>query len=247
MSSEGYDLSVLPEWMRPLFPEFTGTQIFAYDADKKKYLVTFSDRDDVLEYDSMEDAYYDKEHEYFYKKFDKTLPEYQDKKNQIFNEGEDSIMMLFGKSEKGSVPVFLATDDTTYTEAIREELEKFKETEENYLNNKDSFGASYLYLRDHPAFWITSEKGALRYLAWDTESGLNACRIEAYLDEKSDEDFKMKFYSEPGARVLPDAWHHYGDDRLMARGNSYEEVVINTAAKIYEYFDSEGNHREGDN
>lgn len=245
--SDSYDLSVLPEWMRPLFPAFTGTQMFSYDTAKKKYVVTFSDNDEVREYDSMKEAYYDKGYDYLYKSFDKTLPEYQDKESHFFEQSDDDIYILLGERENGSSPVFVASKDTTYVDTIREALEDFKKTEENYLNNVDSFGAAYIYLRDHPAFWTTSKEGDLKYLSWDTDGGIAACRIEAYLDDKSKEDFKMKFFSEPGGRVLPDAWHHYGDDRLMAYGSSYEEVVINTAAKVYEYFDSEGNHRQGDN
>ena len=107
-----------------------------------------------------------------------------------------------------------------------------------YLLNPTDFLSSYCFVTGHPAFWYKHHQDDER---WNTNySGF--WHTAVYSDTRPTGVVHMM---EAGATV-PGTSHHYRDTRMDVWADTYEDAIVQLAAKVDKTFDLDGTDNEYD-
>jgi hypothetical protein len=214
----------IPEWLSELLPEPREPNVISFE--NGVYTVTDPNGETSETFENLEKAY-DSIDDSTLTLFDESVP-------------DDNMDRMMYSVPHGKSNHTRALFSNTEAEKIKD-LEKtfnnwVKEGFKKYLNSPDDFMKSYRFLNNHPALWSNPKIGTVKDpFFWSTDQGIKSLRIDPYAEEG-----EVVFYGEMGARVLPEADHHYHDYRLDTTAKSYEELIIKMARALNEAYYEDG-------
>jgi len=112
----------------------------------------------------------------------------------------------------------------------------FLESTLRYEKDPDDFRTAWNWLDHHPAFWSRRSEDDFY---WSTESNAHI-----WMGVSADREGNTVIMLEHGAAVRDSRTHHYHDLRLDVYAPTYEEAIIQLAAKVYQFFEVDGSARE---
>lgn len=206
----------IPDWLSKALGDFSESSILW--TDSKSYIVSHKGEKDKI-YDDLVDAYDSTDVHALI--LDASLTG----KNDFFTRRTDDgfYRMFSGFTDDETAwdleCAFFGFADTIYP---------------RYLNNPDSFVASYDFLSKHPAFWIRERAyESISKQHWITESLLSRHSI---VPEEVGNTLQPVFRVELGGSASPEHTTTYFDEELSLKAPSYEQAVIEAAAMIEKYF-----------
>lgn len=150
--------------------------------------------------------------------------------------GEPELFPAYLDSEGGYVSLFIEHKEDSDVFLAKGRYHSFLESTLRYEKNPDDFNTAWHWLDRHPAFW--SHRSEDDYY-WSTESN---GRI--WMGVSANREGKTYIMLEHGAAVRGSRTHHYHDIRLDVYAYTYEEAIIQLAAKVYQFFEVDGSERE---
>jgi hypothetical protein len=105
-----------------------------------------------------------------------------------------------------------------------------------YEANATDFMTCFHWLNGHPAFWT---RYSVDRNDWNTESNGSI-----WLGVTTDNDGKPVIMLETGGAVEPERTSRYHDLRLDVYAPTYEQAIVQLAAKVHKFFDVDGSERE---
>lgn len=213
----------LPAWLSPLLPEPTQPVVIDYDVATKTIVNKHSDGT-TEEFDDIGKAFYAAEEKGMGTQFSSAVHE----EFGYFPSPPNSSEMLITHSEVSE----LNRLKYSYLGWITGNLPWYEES-------PDDFMASYYFLDGHPCFWLKNERGGV----YDWEIQGFASRL--WHHPSFGKDKKVVHMMEAGAHVEGSYNQHYHDLRLDVYADSYENAIIETAALVHKFFNTDGTEREG--
>ena len=146
-----------------------------------------------------------------------------------------------GKS--GFVGIIFPHTDQRRRESLESSYLTSLENQRSYEDNPDSFLLAYRFIDTHPAFWTAFDVdehpwhwetqgycSKLRQFVWSKDNGGYSLSLEG--------GSHVETVTSPGSKPYTE---HYGDWRLESTADSFEEAIVDFAARLILAFDSEGN------
>lgn len=232
----------LPEWLRNILPSVKTPYMVDYNVNQSTYVIKNPSREIASEHDTLVDAY-EAAHDLNSQDEDSgglditdSVPEVRDNK--------------FGRKML-SVP----TENSNFLRALMfitdaERLDMLKYDYYSWLRNSlvdfendpEGFLTSYYFLDGHPCFWTHDNiLGSDDFtFSWKTEGHV----LDIWHHPTLDDNGNLVFRMETGDHVEPDYTSHYHDLRLDVYSDSYENAIIEMAAKVHKFFAPDGSERE---
>lgn len=115
---------------------------------------------------------------------------------------------------------------------------RFLYTATKYLENPNDFLNAWEFLDTHPYGWYRLNKDTTDWIMNELVSRMG---VAPYLDDKTQ---TVVFMVESGATYPPERTNRYHDLRLDVYAPSYEQGIIDMAAKVHKFFYLDGSERE---
>ena len=168
-----------------------------------------------------------------------------DPKELIFSESFENSSLGFpmgGHSfvENDGLMVFGWNYDDAL-DIIKSDYSKFvTEIDPEWRADKNNWGKAYIWLDNHPAFWLKNDGSGL---SWAT-SNCNS-RISAYVDLKDNENTIVSM--EHGQHVPKEYNMHYHDYRLDVEAEDFSSAYVKLAKKVDKFFNIDGTEKKNVN
>lgn len=233
----------LPKWLNDLLPEPALPAVIKYS--EGKYFVDYPEDVEYPEskrselFDNIVAAYESVNIRVIDPIFDESLPELKDSDN---DKG-----MVFAESELGPgfAAMLISSTEDDSLKILKYSYINWRNTAEEYLAHTDDFLMSYYFLDGHPCFWtrkLDNSGNPRDPFDWNTSGhAMNLWSSPSFSKKNST---GVSFEMEAGAHLAPNYTTHGRDFRMDVYGTSYEDAIIQTAARIHKFFDLEGNERE---
>jgi hypothetical protein len=150
--------------------------------------------------------------------------------------GEPGLFPAYLDTEGRYISLFIEDKEDMDVFLAKGRYHKFLESTLRYEKNPDNFRTAWNWLDRHPAFWSHRSEDDFY---WSTE---NNSRI--WMGVSANREGNTVIMLEHGAAVRDSRTHHYHDLRLDIYAPTYEEAIIQLAAKVYQFFEVDGSERK---
>ena len=222
----------LPEWLIESLPprNFSNTLFAEWVEEKKK--VEVKDHSGVVlnEFKKLSEAVN------FYKNCE------SGPKELIFSESFENSSLGFSMGahsfvEDDGLMVFGWNYDDAL-DMIKSDYYNFvTEIDPEWRADKNNWGKAYVWLDNHPAFWLKNEGSLLSWSTSNCNSG-----ISAYVYVKDNENTIVSM--EHGQHVPKEYTMHYHDYRLDVEAKDFSSAYIKLAKKVDKFFNIDGTEKK---
>lgn len=158
------------------------------------------------------------------------------KNNASFNYISPGMVTVPSKKSPQNRRMLLSHTDEDVEYLIKLEYYQFLKATDTYESDPSDFMVCFYWLDAHPAFWSRSEAGGTQWQTWGHNNSFS-------IDVSKSSGSGITVFVETGSAVEPERTSHYHDLRLDVSASTYEQCVIELAAKVHKFFDVEGNER----
>ena len=225
----------LPRWLEDLLPEQSAPQVLS---------TTVVDGERVLRLTEPDGSYQDfatvAEVASAQRNSELDLAIEQD----VYEHFADGYRSLsYPVERKGYVGMLFGYTDERRRKSLESAYRYSLENQNRYAEDPTDFLRAYRFIDTHPAFWTTFD---LEKHPWHWETNGYCGKLRQFVSGRDDGSYR--FALDGGGHVEHSTGdgrsaysEHYGDWRLEARGNSFEEAILDFAARLVLAYDSEGN------
>jgi len=220
---------VLPEWLTAEFPEHLPLTAISFNNGK------FHVSHDGSRFDTIEEAYD------FASEFSDTYQVVLD--SSVDGHGgtleEDGFFFCDTDKATGTSRLLLSMTTEELVFSLKEDyLNWLNDISVDYNANPDNFLTAHKWLSHHPMFWVKGTKE--KSFHWATDNGLQEMSINVWPNKETGEPV---IFLEHGMHHEQGYTNFYHDDRIFAKGKTYEEAIITMAKNVNIVFDLDGNER----
>lgn len=225
--------AVLPQWLEQILPEAPEPAVIEHNADTGTYSAIHPEEGSLGVFDTIESAYDAMEDAGYQFSFSDSVEEKHGRVVSVPTEDGKWNRMLLPRNEQSKL------------NRLKSAYLMWWGIAEAYLADPHDFIKAYEFLDGHPCFWThmkspNSDDTDFTF-TWETDS--HALRI--WHRPVRNNDGNTVFMMETGAHVPESYTEHYHDLRLDVSADSYENAIIETAAKVHKFFHLDGSDREG--
>ena len=160
-----------------------------------------------------------------------------------FSERGHLLSYPYPNGKSGYVGILFSHTDQRRRESLESSYRTSLENQSAYEGDPTSFILAYRFIDSHPAFWTSFD---VEKHPWHWETQGYCSKIRQSVWSKDDGGYRIsleggghvEISTGPGSKPYTE---HYGDWRLEATADSFEEAIVGFAARLILAFDSEGN------
>lgn len=154
-----------------------------------------------------------------------------------FEDSDGRYTMLSVPTERKSFSRALISSTKEDSEWLdKHDYYRFLKKTVKYETNPNDFITAFYWLNAHPAFWWRSRE--------DQTYWIKEGNSKITVDIDKDDNGQVWVMLEHGSAVEPARTQHYHDLRLDIYAHTYEQAIIELAAKVHKFFHVDGSGRE---
>lgn len=232
----------LPSWLSHQLPE--PRPPYTIDYKDEEYLVVSPHvGGDIERFSTIIEAYdhaSDKDHndpDSGGLSFSDELPESNEEDNLL------GMLVVDDGAKDMTKRLLISVTDEDRLESLKNTYEKWGEMHDSYVEDPADFLNSFYFLDQHPCFWVKAKNhDNLPHAPYEWDTSGHSQKL--WFFPTRDDAGSIAFMMEAGSHIAPDYLYHYHDLRLDAYSDSYENVIIETAALVHKFFHKDGTERE---
>lgn len=224
----------LPRWLEDLLPEQIEPQTLStlVVGGKRKLRLTQPDGSHQ-DFDSLRDA----DSAQHSSGLDLSIEQ------AVYDHFSDGILLGYPSETPGSITILISYTDERRRKALESAYHHFLEVWEAYSKDPSDFLGAYRFIDSHPAFWTAFD---LEQHPWHWETQGYCSKLRQFVWEAKDGGYRIGLEGGGHVEIATDISarpysEHYGDWRLESKGSSFEEAILDFAARLILSYDSEGN------
>lgn len=260
----------LPQWLKEVTSPPVEDLVMTYNDEEDSFslnhsgLVTFDTIESAYDYAQRNNLHFifddsvvawckqseTRQHEHDDEEEDeKSAPQsYLEKLSNDFYEtygyGQSGKMISY-KNPSGNYTAMIENSSKGAISDLVERIKYFQRvTAKAYHEYPDNFMYAYGFINDHPMFWL-KQNLANGGCIWIDDNGVQELSVYFYNKDEHDDFSETVCVIETGEHVAPEYDMHYFSPALTVKAPSYEQAIIACAARLSQFYDDDGEAKEG--